>query len=281
MHPTLFEIFGTPITTYGFMVAVSFATLWLLTVFRGKKLGYSEDFIQNLLAVIVISAFVSARLLHVSVNWNYYSQNPSEIIFSREGYVFLGGFVGAVVCSIAYTLWKRQSLLGVADLFAPYLALAQGIGRIGCFLFGCCYGGVCNLPWAVQFPKESPAYYDHLMHGLIGEGASQSLPVHPTQIYESLFSFVHFGILLAIRKHQSFRGQVAMSYLMIYSIGRFIIEIYRGDARGTLDGLLSTSQTISLLLFAGGLIGYFWAWKKAAPPETVIETAAEPQEATH
>ena len=232
MHPTFIELFGTRITTYGFMVALAFTLFWLLSMRRAKRLGYSEDFIQNLIAIIVISAFVCARLLHVVTQWDYYSQHPSEIIFSREGYAFLGGFIGAVTLSVLYTMRKGYNIFGVADIFAPYLALAHGIGRIGCLLFGCCFGGVCNLPWAIQFPRDSPAYYQHYHDGLIGNDQILSLPVHPTQIYESLFSFAHFGILLLIRKHQTFRGQLAMSYLMIYSAGRFIISS-SGDARYT------------------------------------------------
>ncbi|MGI6458401.1 MAG: prolipoprotein diacylglyceryl transferase [bacterium] len=269
MHPTFIELFGTRITTYGFMVALAFTLFWLLSMRRAKRLGYSEDFIQNLIAIIVISAFVCARLLHVVTQWDYYSQHPSEIIFSREGYAFLGGFIGAVTLSVLYTMRKGYNIFGVADIFAPYLALAHGIGRIGCLLFGCCFGGVCNLPWAIQFPRDSPAYYQHYHDGLIGNDQILSLPVHPTQIYESLFSFAHFGILLLIRKHQTFRGQLAMSYLMIYSAGRFIIEFFRGDDRGTLDGIFSTSQTLGILLFVVGFVGYFWLQKIHHAPDAV------------
>lgn len=278
MHPTLIEIYGVQITTYGFMIAVSFAVMWLLSVHRGKKLGYSEDFIQNLLAVIVLSAFIFARSLHVIIYWDEYSGRPSRILFSREGYVFLGGFVGAVLCSMAYCYAKGVKMMSMADLIFPYLALAQGIGRIGCFLFGCCYGGLCTMPWGVQFPKDSPAFIDHYNHGLLDFNATHSLPVHPTQIYESLFSFAHFGILLLIQKNQTFRGQVAVCYLMIYSVGRFIIEIFRGDERGSLAGWLSTSQFISVVLFLTGLAAYFWLQRQAQPPDRVIEPEPMPQE---
>ena len=265
MHPTFIELFGTRITTYGFMVALAFTLFWLLSMRRAKRLGYSEDFIQNLIAIIVISAFVCARLLHVVTQWDYYSQHPSEIIFSREGYAFLGGFIGAVTLSVLYTMRKGYNILGSPTFSLPPALL---IGRIGCLLFGCCFGGVCNLPWAIQFPRDSPAYYQHYHDGLIGNDQILSLPVHPTQIYESLFSFAHFGILLLIRKHQTFRGQLAMSYLMIYSAGRFIIEFFR---------VMTAVHWMEFFHFADsrypafvvGFIGYFWLQKIHHAPDAV------------
>ncbi|MGC9326774.1 MAG: prolipoprotein diacylglyceryl transferase [Candidatus Hinthialibacter sp.] len=193
------------------------------------------------------------------------------MLFSRDGFVFLGGFVGATALAVWYTKKHQQSILGVADLFAPFLALAQGIGRIGCFLYGCCFGKVCSVPWAVQFPPDSPAYNLQFNEGLIDIHAVSSLPVHPTQIYCSLFNFAHFGVLLFIRSRQTFRGQLAMCYLMIYSVGRFVIEFYRGDSYRGVYGFLSTSQILSLLLFAAGAVGFILLKKRAFPPETPAE----------
>src|SRR3990167_2597536 len=125
MHPTLFHVFGIQITTYGLMVTTAFMTLWFSSVYRGVRLGYASDFIQNLLTVIVISAMLSARLLYVMINLDYFFVHPDEILLSRDGYVFLGGFLGGVVGAAWYVRRHQKSILGVADLFAPYLALAQ------------------------------------------------------------------------------------------------------------------------------------------------------------
>ncbi len=280
MYPTLIEINGFQITTYGFLIACAFATLWLLSMRRGVKLGYREEFIQNILMITVICAFLFARLLHIIVDWEFYLKYPWKILFSREGFIFLGGFVGAVICISIYTKKQGYSINGVSDLFAPYLALAQGIGRIGCTLFGCCYGKVCGPEYGVQFPHGSPAFYEHLYHGLISQSAKASLPVYPTQIYHSLFNFAHFGILLWIRSKQTFRGQLAMCYLMIYGVGRFVIEFYRGDPRGEY-GPFSTSQVISFTMFLCGSIGYWILKRKQFPPETIQPTlpeASNPQE---
>jgi len=281
MYPTLINIFGVQITTYGLMVALAFATMYILSIYRGKKLGYPEEFIQNLLMFIVLGSFVFARLLHVLTNWEYYSNNPADILFSRDGFVFLGGFIGGVGLAVGYSIYKQQSILGMADLFAPFLALAQGIGRIGCFLYGCCFGDVCSLPWAARFPYESPAYITQWNQNLLSSDAVLSLPIHPTQIYHSLFNVAHFGILLLLLRYQTFKGQIGMAYLIIYSTGRFVIEYFRGDNRGELVGYFSTSQEISILLFCIGLTGYLILQWKNIPPDHVQKTSAqhEPSEA--
>lgn len=273
MHPNLVNLFGVQITTYGLMVALGFTTLWYCSVTRGRKLGYSPDFIQNLLTIIVVFAMVFARLLYIWVNFGLFLKNPAGMIFSRDGYVFLGGFIGAVAAAAWYARRNGKPILGVADLFAPYLALAHGVGRVGCFLFGCCYGKVCSLPWAVQFPKDSPAYVDHVNRGWIGIDSLFSLPVHPVQLYHSFSNVAVFGILIWVRTRQSFRGQLAMGYLVLYGIGRFLTEYARGDSRGEW-AWLSTSQWISIAIIAAGAAGYIVLRKKNIPPETPQTAAA-------
>ncbi|MBI1388805.1 MAG: prolipoprotein diacylglyceryl transferase [bacterium] len=273
MHPILIDIGGFPITTYGLMVAIAFLTFWWVTVRRGKRLGYDPEFIQNLLTLIVISAMVGARLLHVVVSFDEYRQNPWKI-FSREGYVFLGGFLAAVVVSAWYIRKHKQSVLGVADLFAPYLPLAHSIGRVGCFLYGCCWGGVCNAPWAVRFPENSPSWIDQYNNGLIPANQPWSLPVHPTQLYESFFLLGLFFFLRWLRGRQTFKGQLAMTYLIAYGVGRSIIEHFRVDPRGFIAGL-STSQWIGLLMTALGVWGYWILRNKAFPPERPVASPSE------
>ncbi len=270
MHPHLIDIFGIEITTYGLMVAAAFATLWINVVRRGKRLGYQEDFLQNLLTFIVVGAIVCARLLHVIIEWEYYSKNPSQILFTREAGVFLGGFIGAFLLVVWYTRKHNQSPLGVMDLLAAYLPLSHAIGRVGCFLFGCCYGSVCDLPWAVRFPQDSPAYVDLLRDHSLPIGATSSLPVHPTQLYSALANLIIFLLLLGIRKKQLFRGQIAMCYMIMYGIGRFFIEFVRGDYRGTWLGF-STSQWFSLAMIIIGIGLYLKFRDWAFPPEVPEE----------
>ncbi|MDP8242892.1 MAG: prolipoprotein diacylglyceryl transferase [Candidatus Hinthialibacter antarcticus] len=265
MYPILIEPFGFPITTYGLMAAVAFVTFWFCAVSRGRKLGYDSDFLQNLMTIIVISAMVGARLLHIAVNVPYYVANPSQIL-AREGYVFLGGFVVAVSISIWYIRRHKQSVLGVADLFAPFLPLAHAIGRVGCFLFGCCWGAQCSANVGVRFPQESPAWFDQVNRGLLSPEALHSLPVHATQLYSVGANLTICGLLLLLRTKQTFKGQLAMSYLILYSIARTVIEHFRDDPRGLAAGL-STSQWLGILLLATGTIGYWVLSKKHIAPD--------------
>ncbi|MBZ0257353.1 prolipoprotein diacylglyceryl transferase [bacterium] len=265
MHPILIEPFGFQITTYGLMAAVAFVTFWFFAVSRGKQLGYDTEFLQNLMTIIVVSAMVGARLLHVAVNLPYYAANPLEF-FSREGYVFLGGFISAVVVSIWYTRRKKQDILGVADLFAPFVPLAHAIGRVGCFLFGCCWGAQCSAEIGIRFPQESPAWIDQVNRGLISPDALHSLPVHATQLYSVGANLAICGLLLLLRSRQTFKGQLAMTYLILYSIARTIIEHFRDDPRGFIAGL-STSQWMGIVLFITGVIGYWMLSKKGLPPD--------------
>ena len=268
MHPILIEPFGFPITTYGLMAAVAFITFWFCAVTRGRSLGYDTDFLQNLMTIIVICAMIGARLLHVIVNFNDYANEPSRI-FAREGYVFLGGFVFAVAISYWYIRRKQQSVLGVADLFAPFLPLAHAIGRMGCFLYGCCWGAQCSASIGVRFPQNSPAWVDHINQGLINLDALFSLPVHATQLYSVAANLAICGILLLIRGRQSFQGQLAMLYLILYSLSRTVIEMFRNDPRGIMLGL-STSQWLGIALLITGCVGYWLLMKKNLTPDQPI-----------
>ena len=147
MHPTLIRIDGFRLTTYGLMVAVAFATAGLLIVRRGRKEEVSVDFLQDLMVWGMIAGLVGSRFLHVVLNLDYYFQHPIEIIFSREGYVFYGGFLAGFATVVYMIRRQGEDIWKIGDLIAPYLAMAQGIGRIGCFLFGCCYGAATSLPW--------------------------------------------------------------------------------------------------------------------------------------
>ena len=124
--------------------------------------------------------------------------------------------------------------------------LGTGITRIGCLLFGCDYGRLSDVPWAIRFPKDAPAWKDHVaLHGLSPE-AAWSLPVHPTQIYEMLAGLSLFGLLMLLRRVRKFSGQVFLGGVLGYGILRPIIEIFRGDDDRGNVGSLSTSQFIGI-----------------------------------
>jgi phosphatidylglycerol:prolipoprotein diacylglycerol transferase len=169
--------------------------------------------------------------------------------------VFYGGFALALIVASAYVRRMKLPTWATLDVLAPGVAIGQAIGRLGCLCAGCCYGRQCSLPWAVTFRDAWAAR--HL-------GTPIDVPLHPTQLYESLTMLVIFLILIWMAPHKRFHGQVAAFYAGAYAVGRFVIEFFRGDAaRGwALGNWLSTSQAIAIVVFVLVLILLPYLWKR-------------------
>ena len=161
---------------------------------------------------------------------------------------------------MAWWYARRHSLSGwqTADVLAPAVAIGQSVGRIGCLAAGCCYGRAAEVPWAISFDDE---YANRVV------GTPLNTPLHPTQLYESLACLLIFVILIAIAARKKFHGQVALSYVVLYAVARFVIEFFRGDvARGSVfDGALSTSQFIAILMVLGAALARPLRLQEAPP----------------
>jgi len=239
MHPVLIRIGPLTIHTYGVLIAIGFILGLALAVRQAKKQGIPADKIVDLGFYMLIAAIIGSRLFFVLVEAGPFLRNPLDIFkIWQGGLVFYGGVIFAIPVAIWYAKKKGLDIWGAADIFAPSLAIGHAIGRLGCFSAGCCYGEHAeNIPWAVTFTNP-----DSL--------ARLGIPLHPTQLYESAGEFMNFIILIVLRKHQSFKGQLFWTYLLIYSVIRFIVEFFRGDEiRGFIFGNISISQGISFLLF--------------------------------
>ncbi len=138
-------------------------------------------------------------------------------------------------------------------MVAPSLFLGVGFGRIGCFLYGCCYGGACDLPWAVRFPPGSLTYDVQLREGIIPEGAPSTTALHPTQIYSSLLGFLLAGVLVWAFRKRPWEGFVVGLLFTLYPVTRFMMELIRNDEKGQLGTSLTISQLISIVLFISGV----------------------------
>ena len=200
------------------------------------------------------------------------------------GLVFFGGLFGGIVAAIVYLRLLKIPVIFAADVIAPFMALAHGIGRIGCFLNGCCWGALTKFdyPWAVQFPKGSSPYRNHVAQKLITREDLYSLPVHPTQLYETAGNFVIFVILMIIYKKHKRTGVVALSYLTMYGGLRFTTEMFRGESARPVLNLLTASQTVALSMLLLGLLTFFicskTVWKdKPVAEEIIVEEVAAPE----
>ncbi|HEY3347981.1 MAG TPA: prolipoprotein diacylglyceryl transferase [Nitrospirota bacterium] len=248
MHPIFMHIGPLTIHTYGVLAALAFVAALFLATREARRKGIDPERITDLCLYILIAAILGARLLEVIVEWRYYSQNPAEMLMVwKGGLVFYGGFIGATAVSVLYLRRHSLPVWKVGDALAPSIAIGQAIGRIGCFFAGCCHGAPTNLPWAVTFTDP-----DSL--------AVLNVPVHPTQIYESIGTAVLFVLLWSFRKRVRFDGQLFWSYVLGYSVLRFVLEFFRGDidrgfvALGPLT--LSTSQLIALAAFTASIAAF-------------------------
>ena len=173
----------------------------------------------------------------------------------EAGYVYYGGLAGGFAGAAIYCYIIDNFDLRIADVCAPFLALGQGIARIGCFLNGCCHGGVCEAPWGVQFPRGSYAWDVHIEAGLIESNVQRSLAVHPTQLYMTIGLVAICLMLRWSVKRSPFTFAVFLQYMFLYGILRGVMEIFRGDPAPLVLGL-RVSQTMSVFLIVAALVVY-------------------------
>ncbi len=253
MHSVLFSLDHIVIHSFGACLAVAIILCYLILVRLGRPSGYGSDFISNLLSVLIISGLIGARLFYVAEHWSFYAGQPASIFKIWEGgLMFFGGLLVACASLVIFICLQKKPLANVLDLVVTAVPLSHAIGRIGCFLNGCCYGRTSDSCIAVTFPHGSIPWSEQLREGLISAGALRSLPVLPSQLFEAGLNFIIFIVMLLLfrRRHRHPGSQVA-AYMMMYSVARFILELSRADERLHF-GWFSISQAISIGLFTAG-----------------------------
>jgi phosphatidylglycerol:prolipoprotein diacylglycerol transferase len=257
-----------PVHTYGILVAAGFLVAMSLAARGASRTGLDRDKVLDLSFGILVAAMVGSRILFILVNWGDYAHDLLGIFqFWKGGLVFYGGFIGAVLFSLWYMRRHQMSFLPYADVMAPTVAIGQALGRLGCFSAGCCWGAACDAHYffAARFPPESLAYQSQVGTHLISSGSPTTVPIHPTQLYESLGCALIFLFLTYWRSRKRFNGELLALYLMLYAPLRALVESFRGDEeRGRVFNFLggwarhswwnlSTSELISIGIFAAGL----------------------------
>lgn len=274
------ELFATdwrpiPIYAYGVMLGTSLVVGWFLALRLAREDGIAQEVAARIYMWTAVWAIVGARVLYVLANFRSFDSVLDAFMLHKGGLVAYGGMIGGFLASW-YGCWRRKiPLLRWADVSAPSVVLGTGITRIGCFLYGCDYGRRTDLPWGLSFPRGSPAWKDHLDNGWIQAEALGSLPVHPTQLYESLVGFALFGLLMYLRRVRRFRGQVFLGWVLGYGVLRPLIEVLRDDDQRGNVGPLSTSQFIGLASFALGVVLLVVLVRRhraglGAPPDQVV-----------
>lgn len=239
MHNHLFSIGPFTVYTYGALVALGILAAFYVAEKRGKKMGIDVSKLDVITMWILIGGFVCSKLLYWLTRIQDIIQNPSILLDFANGWVVYGGIIGGILAGWIYCKINKLNFWEYFDLIIPEVALAQGFGRLGCFFAGCCYGVETSGWWGITFPE--------------GSLAPAGVPLVPTQLLSSAFDFALFFLLIYLAKKKTFNGELGAWYLLFYSVGRFIIEFFRGDLiRGGIDGL-STSQIISILTFIAGI----------------------------
>jgi phosphatidylglycerol:prolipoprotein diacylglycerol transferase len=233
MHPILFTIGHITIYSYGVMLALAVLVCTYLLSIDAKRIHISRETAYDLVFWCMLWGIIGARIFYVFIEWPYFSSNLLEIpMLQKGGLAWQGGFLGGALAGVWFARRKKLSLRPLLDLAAPYIALGQSIGRIGCFLNGCCYGKPVG--WGIYFPTYNARLY-------------------PTQLFECAGLFIIFLILKRANGKPHQAGFIFVFYLWLAAIERFIVEFYRAD-HDLLWLNLSLAQFVALGVFAAGII---------------------------
>lgn len=255
MRIYLFEIFGIKIPSYGVMMFIGLLSALFITLKLGKKHGFEEDNLYDLYLQTIIFGILGGKLLWIITEFESVMEDPKVIITEfGYGFVIYGGLIAGALGVYLHCRKNKWSFLKVLDIAVPSVAIAQGFGRIGCLLAGCCYGKPTHNSCGLLFPSDSLA--------------PSTMKLYPTQIVSSVFDFLLGFFLLWVLKNSKKQGKTTGVYFIFYSVGRFIIEFFRNDERGNV-GFLSTSQFIAIFTLIIGLIIFFW--DKIKHEETIVE----------
>jgi phosphatidylglycerol:prolipoprotein diacylglycerol transferase len=267
MYPRLLELGPFTIYSYGLLLALAYLAGLRLAIVRARHRGLDGTSVMDLGIWIIISALVGAKLMLLIVEWRHFTENPRELLsLAQSGGVFYGGLLLALIVALLFIRAKKMPMWTTCDVFAPGIALGHVIGRVGCFLAGCCYGKETSVPWAVTFTDPFAAN---------NVGTPLNRHLHPTQLYEAGAELLILIFLLVWeRKSRPFPGRTFWGYMLLYGVSRFIIEIYRGDERGRLFDAISTSQFIAVILVPLSVIMLVRLARRGAPGPSASRVAA-------
>lgn len=251
MFPKLFELGPLTVYSYGVLLAAAYLGGLQFALVRARRRGLDPARIMDLGIYIIVSALLGAKLLLVVVDIDHFVRAPWDLLsLMRSGGVFYGGLILAVIVGLWYVRRHALPTWTVADIAAPGIAFGHVLGRMGCFLAGCCYGRPTDLPWGVVF--TSPLARQNV-------GTPLGVHLHPTQLYEAGAELVILVLLLVFEgKGRPFPGRTFWGYMLAYGASRFVIEMFRGDPRGMVFGSVSTSQFISLLIVPVSIFMLYW-----------------------
>ncbi|MCM1112847.1 MAG: prolipoprotein diacylglyceryl transferase [Muribaculum sp.] len=264
MYNDILTIGPFTIHGYGLMIAIGVLAALFIGESRARRRGMNSDEIYNLTLCCAVLGFLGAKLLFCIIEWRDFLQNPWSIL-SSNGFVVYGGIIAGVLAGYGWCRIRKLVFWDYFDIVLPSVAVAQGFGRLGCFLAGCCYGQRTESVFGIAFHNS--------------QFAPNDVKLIPTQLLSAAGMFAIAGILFwyAARNRRGKtlkQGSVGFLYLILYSVGRFGVEFLRDDYRGEI-GVLSTSQFISIFILIGGVLGFVWRSRSGAPSPEIAESLSE------
>jgi len=270
------------IASYSAFLLLGIVAGYLISRWRAVRIGIEGAHIDNLTLLIVIVSLFGARIFSWWFEFPEGISLWSALTTASGGMVFYGGLIFGVLAVIAYAACTCLSLGNLADACAPGLALGLAVGRIGCFMAGCCWGDVCindaqataihdpgvlrqvrtvaflspsTYPLAVRFPSEAGASEQHRELELVPKEAGQSLPVHPVQLYETALALLLCGYLHRAFKRRAWEGEIIWQFVLGYGVIRFCLEFFRADNPAAFAGL-TLSQVISIVMVVAAIAAF-------------------------
>lgn len=252
INPVAFHLGPIPVHWYGIIIGLGIAIALYLVVRESDKRGLDKDTFTDLLIWAIPISIISARIYYVIFEWDYYSQYPEQIIQIWQGGIAIhGALIGAVITTVVFARKRGLSFWKLADIAAPSIILAQGIGRWGNFINQEAHGREVTRVFLENL---------HLPQFIIDQMYINGAYYHPTFLYESLWNILGFIILILLRRASLRRGELFLTYVIWYSIGRFFIEGMRTDSLMLGDLRFAQVMSLSLIVLALGL----WIYRRKA-----------------